>query len=275
MRGDPSRRSVAIVRCLRELSSLRTRAANSGSAAANSAHDATRQKLAVASAARRCGGGQRQTHRALRHRRGPDQGRDARRNSSTRTKVSRMEEPGPPAASPENAFAADLFEDLPPKYDRLAEVLSLRQNGKWRSALVSHIVRFKPRRILDVATGTAGVAIALAHATDADIVGVDLSEAMLERGRKRVYDRGLDQRIRLQHARAEQLPFPDASFDAISFTYLLRSVADPAATLAELARVLRPSGGMAGLAFYVTPKPSCRAGRRFSTRRRLPSRESV
>src|SRR5437879_12054284 len=79
-----------------------------------------------------------------------------------------MEEPGPPAASPENAFAADLFEDLPPKYDRLAEVLSLRQNGKWRSALVSHIVRFKPRRILDVATGTAGVAIALAHATDAD-----------------------------------------------------------------------------------------------------------
>jgi len=182
-----------------------------------------------------------------------------------------MEEPGPPAASPENAFAADLFEDLPPKYDRLAEVLSLRQNGKWRRALVSHIVRFKPRRILDVATGTAGVAIALAHATDADIVGVDLSEAMLERGRKRVYDGGLDQRIRLQHARAEQLPFPDASFDAISFTYLLRYVADPAATLAELARVLRPSGGMAGLDFYVPPNPLWRASWRFYTRALMPS----
>jgi demethylmenaquinone methyltransferase / 2-methoxy-6-polyprenyl-1,4-benzoquinol methylase len=181
-----------------------------------------------------------------------------------------MEESGPPAAAPENAFAADLFERLPKRYDRLAEVLSFRQNGRWRRVLVSHIVRFKPRRILDVATGTAGVAIALAHATEAEIVGVDISEAMLERGRKRVYDAGLDQRIRLQQARAEQLPFPAASFDAVSFTYLLRYVADPAATLAELARVLRPSGGMAGLDFYVPPNPAWRASWRLYTRAVLP-----
>jgi demethylmenaquinone methyltransferase/2-methoxy-6-polyprenyl-1,4-benzoquinol methylase len=185
--------------------------------------------------------------------------------------MSRMGEPGPPAASPENAFAADLFGDLPSKYDRLAEVLSFGQNGKWRRALVSHVVRFKPRRILDVATGTAGVAIALAHATDAEIVGVDISEPMLERGRKRVYDAGLDQRIRLQHARAEQLPFPAASFDAVSFTYLLRYVADPTATLAELARVLRPSGGMAGLDFFVPPNPIWRASWRLYTRALMPA----
>jgi demethylmenaquinone methyltransferase/2-methoxy-6-polyprenyl-1,4-benzoquinol methylase len=182
-----------------------------------------------------------------------------------------MGEPGPPAASPENAFAAGLFEDLPPRYDRLAEVLSLGQNGKWRRELVRHVVRFKPRRILDVATGTAGVAIALAHATQADIVGVDLSEPMLELGRKRVYDAGLDQRVKLQHARAEQLPFPPNSFDAVSFTYLLRYVADPAATLAELARVLRPSGGLVGLDFYVPRNPLWRASWRVYTRAVMPS----
>ena len=159
-----------------------------------------------------------------------------------------MSEPGPAAASPENAFAADLFEDLPPRYDRLAEVLSLGQNRRWRREVVRHIARFKPRRILDVATGTAGVAIALAHATEAEIVGIDISEPMLERGRKHVYDAGLDQRIRLQHARAEQIPFPAAAFDAVTFTYLLRYVADPMATLAELTRVLRPSGCSAGRA---------------------------
>ena len=175
------------------------------------------------------------------------------------------------AASPENAFAAGLFEDLPPRYDRLAGVLSLGQNGRWRREVVRHLARSQPRRILDVATGTAGVAIALARATEADIVGVDISEPMLERGRKLVYAAGLDQRIRLQHGRAEELPFPDASFDAVSFTYLLRYVADPAAALVELTRVLRPSGAMASLDFHVPSNPMWRASWRVYTRAMMPS----
>src|SRR5215831_7098001 len=72
------------------------------------------------------------------------------------------------AATPENAFTAGLFEHLPSKYDRLAEVLSFGQNAAWRRELVRHVARVKPRRILDVATGTAGVAIALANATKAE-----------------------------------------------------------------------------------------------------------
>lgn len=175
------------------------------------------------------------------------------------------------AASPENAFAAGLFEGLPAKYDRLAEVLSLGQNRKWRQELVRHITRARPRRILDVATGTAGVAVALARATQADIVGVDLSEPMLEVGRKRAYAAGLDQRIRLQQARAEALPFADASFDAVTFTYLLRYVADPAATLRELARVLRPAGVMASLDFFVPPSPAWRLAWRVYTRWLMPT----
>ncbi|HKC18445.1 MAG TPA: class I SAM-dependent methyltransferase [Candidatus Dormibacteraeota bacterium] len=175
------------------------------------------------------------------------------------------------AATPENAFAADLFEDLPVKYDRLAEVLSLGQNGAWRHDLVRHVARVKPQRILDVATGTAGVAIAMANATHAEIVGVDLSEPMLAVGRKRIYDAGLDQRIRLQEGRAEQLPFSDGSFEAVTFTYLLRYVADPAATLRELTRVLRPAGLMASLDFFVPPSPIWRLGWRLYTRALMPT----
>jgi demethylmenaquinone methyltransferase/2-methoxy-6-polyprenyl-1,4-benzoquinol methylase len=181
-----------------------------------------------------------------------------------------MAELGPTGASPENAFAAVLFEDLPGRYDRLAEVLSFGQNMRWRHELVMHIARFQPERILDVATGTAGVAIALAHATDAHIVGVDISEPMLDRGRQRVQAAQLDSRIRLEAARAEELPFPDGSFDAVSFTYLLRYVADPAATLTELARVLRPGGGMASLDFFVPPHALNRLGWSAYTRLLLP-----
>jgi demethylmenaquinone methyltransferase / 2-methoxy-6-polyprenyl-1,4-benzoquinol methylase len=174
-------------------------------------------------------------------------------------------------SSSENVFAANLFEPLPKRYDRLAEVLSFEQNAKWRHEVVRHITRYKPERVLDVATGTAGVAIALAHSTDAEIVGIDISEAMLERGRQRVYSAGLDQRIKLQRARAEQIPFPNESFDAVSFTYLLRYVADPAATMAELARVLKPRGGIASLDFYVPPGLPARLAWRVYTRLVLPS----
>ncbi|HYM66916.1 MAG TPA: class I SAM-dependent methyltransferase, partial [Patescibacteria group bacterium] len=159
----------------------------------------------------------------------------------------------PAGAGSANAFAAELFKDLGPRYDALAEVLSFGQNGRWRAELVEHIAGASPRRILDVATGTAGVAISLARATGADITGVDISEPMLARGRQRVRDAGLAGRIDLQVARAEDLPFSGESFDAVSFTYLLRYVEDPAAAVAELARVLRPGGVMASLDFYVPP----------------------
>jgi len=83
------------------------------------------------------------------------------------------------------------------------------------------------------------------------VVGVDLTEKMLRQGRRRVVAAGKGQRIGLVTGRAEQLPFPDGHFDALTFTYLLRYVQDPQATLAELARVLRPGGTMASLEFCV------------------------
>jgi demethylmenaquinone methyltransferase/2-methoxy-6-polyprenyl-1,4-benzoquinol methylase len=103
--------------------------------------------------------------------------------------------------------------------------------------------------VLDVATGTAAVAIELARRTGCSVVGVDQSAEMLASGRERVARAGLEERIRLVEGRAEELRFEDASFDAVTFTYLLRYVDDPAATLRELARVVRPGGTMAALEF--------------------------
>ena len=171
----------------------------------------------------------------------------------------------------DNAFAIELFSGLPRRYELLAEVLSFGQNGRWRRDLVSHLAPHRPGTVLDVATGTAGVAIALAAATEARITGVDISDAMLERGRERVRTADLSDRIQLQSARAEALPFPSESFDAVSFTYLLRYVADPAATLAELARVIRPGGHMASLDFYVPPHVWWRGPWWAYTRMALPA----
>jgi demethylmenaquinone methyltransferase / 2-methoxy-6-polyprenyl-1,4-benzoquinol methylase len=100
---------------------------------------------------------------------------------------------------------------------------------------------------------------------------VDISDAMLERGRQRVEGAGLAGRISLQVSRAEALPFPPESFDAVSFTYLLRYVADPAAAVAELARVIRPGGHMASLDFYVPPNFGWRTAWRAYTRTLLPA----
>jgi len=105
--------------------------------------------------------------------------------------------------------------------------------------------------ILDVASGTAGVAMQLARRCGGRVVGVDLTEPMLGRGRRNVTAAGLAGRVCLVAGRAERLPFPDGTFDALTFTYLLRYVADPQATLAELARVVRPGGTMASLEFCV------------------------
>jgi demethylmenaquinone methyltransferase / 2-methoxy-6-polyprenyl-1,4-benzoquinol methylase len=155
-----------------------------------------------------------------------------------------------------NRFTQRLFTPLPARYDRLAELLSFGQNGRWRMEMVDHIVPGPGGLILDVASGTAGVAIQLAGRTGAKVVGVDLTEQMLAQGQRNVATAGRASQIRLVAGRAEQLPFPDQSFDSLTFTYLLRYVQDPQATLAELARVVKPGGRVASLEFMVPPSPA-------------------
>lgn len=169
-----------------------------------------------------------------------------------------------------NAFAQDLFRGLPRRYDLLADALSFGQNARWRRTMIDPVAAARPSSVLDVATGTAGVALQLAERTAASIVGVDLTEQMLRRGQEAVARQGADDRIRLLTGRAEQLPFPDAEFEALTFTYLMRYVTDPAATLSELARVVRPGGVISSLEFHEPKNPVIRGLWWLYTRIGLP-----
>jgi demethylmenaquinone methyltransferase / 2-methoxy-6-polyprenyl-1,4-benzoquinol methylase len=173
-------------------------------------------------------------------------------------------------AAERNRFAQHLFTPLPQRYDRLAELLSFGQNGRWRHAMVSAIAAAPDQTVLDVASGTAGVALQIAARTGASVVGVDLTEQMLRRGQRNVAEAGQGDRIRLTAGRAELLPFADATFDALTFTYLLRYVLDPQATLSELARVVKPGGRVASLEFLVPPSRFWRAWWWLYTRLLLP-----
>ena len=150
-----------------------------------------------------------------------------------------------------NRFAQELFSPLPDRYDRLAELLSMGQNGRWRRAMVGHLVPAHPALVLDVATGPAGVALQVADRTGARVVGIDLTIEMLQRGRGRVADHGKSGLIELVAGRAERMPFADGTFDGLTFTYLLRYVEDPQATLDELARVVKPGAPVASLEFLL------------------------
>ena len=166
--------------------------------------------------------------------------------------------------------ARQLFAPLGPTYDRYASLLSFGQDPRWRRFLVSRLQARPGARVLDVATGTAAVAIELSRHHGCSVVGLDQSPEMLAEGRARVERAGLADRIELVEGRAEELPFGEGSFDALTFTYLLRYVEDPGRTLAELARVVRPGGTIASLEFGVPPGPLPRAAWNLYVRVGLP-----
>jgi demethylmenaquinone methyltransferase/2-methoxy-6-polyprenyl-1,4-benzoquinol methylase len=150
------------------------------------------------------------------------------------------------AASARTRRALELFAPLGPTYERYARLLSLGQDPRWRRFLVSRVEAGPGDEVLDVATGTGAVARELLRQKGCAVVGVDQSPEMLAVAREH-----LPATVKLVEASAEHLPFEDASFDALTVTYLLRYVDDPGATLAELARVVSPGGTVASLEFAV------------------------
>jgi demethylmenaquinone methyltransferase / 2-methoxy-6-polyprenyl-1,4-benzoquinol methylase len=149
--------------------------------------------------------------------------------------------------------------------------MSFGQDPRWRRTLVATIRPRPGQRLLDVATGTGMVGFALARRGHCEVVGIDQSEQMLDAARERVARTpALTGRVRFLPGEAERLPFADAEFDALTFTYLLRYVDDPAATMRELVRVVAP-GGRIGMVEFGVPKPVLlRAGWRLHTRVVLP-----
>jgi demethylmenaquinone methyltransferase/2-methoxy-6-polyprenyl-1,4-benzoquinol methylase len=162
---------------------------------------------------------------------------------------------------PSNLRARRLFEGIADSYDRPAELLSLGQYGRWRRFALRCLDCPRGARVLDVATGTGLVAADLQRG-GARVVGLDLTPEMLQRA----VARG----IAVVCGRAEELPFASGSFDRVAFTYLLRYVDDPEATLAELARVLRRDGVMASVEFGMPTLGVLRAGWQLYALKVLP-----
>ena len=167
--------------------------------------------------------------------------------------------------------ALELFEGLPAGYDRVGALMSFGQDPRWRRAMVSAVGPRPGQRLLDVATGTGLVAEELVRRGATEVVGLDQSEQMLSGSRARLArEPELARRVTLVRGEAEQLPFEDGAFDGLTFTYLLRYVDDPAATMAELARVVRPGGRIGMVEFGVPASAALRALWRVYTRAGLP-----
>jgi demethylmenaquinone methyltransferase / 2-methoxy-6-polyprenyl-1,4-benzoquinol methylase len=173
--------------------------------------------------------------------------------------------------SPRKSHALELFAGLPPRYDRLGALMSFGQDPRWRRALVTGLAVRSDQRVLDVATGTGMVAAELIRRTGCRVVGLDQSDEMLLGARARAArDPELAGRLELVRGEAERLPFADAEFDALTFTYLLRYVDDRTATMRELARVVRPGGRIGMLEFGVPQAEPPRSAWRAYTRVGLP-----
>ncbi len=166
--------------------------------------------------------------------------------------------------SPRKRQALELFAGLPARYDRMGAILSFGQDPRWRRTMVAAVDPGPGTRVLDVAAGTGLVAAELVQ-RGAEVVCLDQSEAMLSRARER-----LSGRATFVRGEAESLPFADEEFDALTFTYLLRYVDDRAATMRELARVVKPGGRIGMVEFAVPQSPPLRALWRVHTRVGLP-----
>jgi len=144
---------------------------------------------------------------------------------------------------------ADMFNNIAGKYDFLNHFLSMGIDKGWRKKAIREVSLIKPASILDVATGTADMAIAAARLQPNNITGIDIADKMLEEGRKKIDALHLSNLIKLQTGDSESMPFETGSFDAVMCAYGVRNFEHLEVGLSEMRRVLRPGGKMVVLEF--------------------------
>lgn len=144
---------------------------------------------------------------------------------------------------------ADMFDNISHKYDFLNHFLSLGIDISWRKKAVKMVLDSGARNVLDVATGTADLAIMMAKKGCKTVTGSDISEGMLAIGREKVTREGLDGVVTLQSGDGENLPFPDNTFDAITVSFGIRNFENVAKGLQEMNRVLKKDGTLFVLEF--------------------------
>lgn len=163
-----------------------------------------------------------------------------------------------------------MFSAIAPTYDLLNRVLSFGVDASWRQALVSHLPKGRIR-VLDLACGTGDVSIAAAHRREqARVFGADFSLGMLRGAPPKLARQRLTRRVSLQNASAEDLPYRDGVFDAVTIAFGIRNVVRRDRALAEMHRVLRPGGRALILDFSLPPQPLVRALYGFYFHRVLP-----
>jgi len=140
---------------------------------------------------------------------------------------------------------AEMFDNIAPKYDFLNHLLSMGIDITWRKKAIRIIGKRNPKAILDVATGTGDFALEAKSLKPERIVGIDISEEMLNVGRKKIHNKGFDELIEMIKADSEALPFKDNTFDAITVGFGVRNFAHLEVGLGEMLRVLKPGGQVA------------------------------
>lgn len=142
-----------------------------------------------------------------------------------------------------------MFDNISGKYDLLNRILSMGIDVSWRKKVVKSVKKQNPKTILDIATGTGDLAIAMAKATDAKITGFDLSAGMLEVGKRKIAEENLQDRIEMIQGDAEKMPFADDSFDVITVAFGVRNFENLKKGLDDIYRVLKPGGKLIILEF--------------------------
>lgn len=163
-----------------------------------------------------------------------------------------------------------MFDKISGNYDGLNRVISFGIDVKWRKKVIELVKATSPRAVLDIATGTGDLAISMAETNASRIVGLDISEGMLNVGRKKINEKGLAKRIEMIQANSEALPFEDSTFEAITVAFGIRNFENLEKGLSEILRVLKPGGIFVILETSVPTKFPFKQGYFFHTRVILP-----
>ncbi|WP_127845366.1 bifunctional demethylmenaquinone methyltransferase/2-methoxy-6-polyprenyl-1,4-benzoquinol methylase UbiE [Psychroflexus aestuariivivens] len=164
-----------------------------------------------------------------------------------------------------------MFDNISENYDGLNRVISFGIDTKWRKKLIDIVKASKPKSILDIATGTGDLAIALADSEAEKIIGLDISAGMLKVGEAKIKKKNLDKRIEMVQADSEKLPYSDNSFDAITVAFGVRNFETLDKGLAEIYRVLRPGGIFVVLETSVPTRFPFKQGYKFYSNYILPN----
>jgi demethylmenaquinone methyltransferase/2-methoxy-6-polyprenyl-1,4-benzoquinol methylase len=166
---------------------------------------------------------------------------------------------------------AEMFDNISPKYDFLNHFLSMGIDIQWRKKVVKIIKESGAKNILDIATGTGDLAIAMSKINPEKIIGLDLSEGMLNVGKKKIKERKLDSLIEMIQGDSEKLPFKDNTFDAITVSFGVRNFENLDKGLSEIYRVLKPNGTFVILEFSQPQKNPMKQLYRFYSKYILPT----